>query len=192
MLSRIRKWWTVKSSSVSVTYTDQHAARLGALRADLNEAMRSLAQEQAVWDKLKDRSDPESHQQRTVIAPRIIDLQAQVKRLSDGTAVTERAIEANKVLFAKYVPLIETAQAETEAVLHAFGDDARVKHFLLLSLEIDRLTNALLHGTGDRQFRRACVDPFNALRSAARDVLDACERERLMRSANSMHKKTAV
>jgi hypothetical protein len=184
MFKTLREWIgggpqtrpVVASAASPITYTDATVDRLRLLEQQRTDTGRALACEQAAWDRVKEQADPAAHQGRTVMAPRIIELEAGVSRLSAEIAHVEEAMRGNAARAGDYAQAVADSEAWLTPLLHQLPSDADLERAYRASRDLDHRASELLRGTGDRRFRRAAVDPYSALRDALSDRLRVLDR----------------
>ena len=176
------------ASPTPISFTDQHVARLAAVRRELTTTRARLVAAEARWRTLKARGDdPEVEQACADLRPTLLDLRQQVQTLAAEEAATEQAVTATAALAVQYAALVEETTARFQPLFEAvarltpavIADSYRASH------ELDRRAYELLQQSGDRTFRRAACDPYMALREKLEACLKQVDRQRLLRSVGT-------
>jgi hypothetical protein len=171
------------TTPTAIEYVSEEVTRLNRIRRDHTEARSRLAKEEARWERLRERTDPEAHQLRDDLGPRILELRTRVAALAAEETATEQAVVQTTQLVAEYAALAGDTTAQFQPLFDAVARVTPdvVSNMYARSRELDHRALELLGRTGDRQFRRPLCDPYSQLRDGLTEALRVVERQRLMR-----------
>lgn len=145
--------------------------------------------------------DPEATARRASLDTAIAAVNHEVQMLSDALPAAEaREAEARAreqaaalaKLRGDYMNLTAAGQEWLATVLPRLPTDAEIDAARTRSRELAKLASALYSSTGDRQFHRAAVDPFDELRGALLERLARIDRVRRIGLPTELAQETPV
>ena len=167
----------------ALRFADAHIAELEHVRRALVETRAALARAESRWEAVKARDDPEAHEARLGVGPRLLELRATMRRLT----LDEQRLEQTISETARQVEVYAVFAVETTTRFRPVFDavaqltPAAIRDIYTASRELDRMANDALARTGDRTaFRRPVCDPFRDLKDALTECVKQLDRQRLL------------
>ncbi len=187
MMAMMKRWTSRERPAVPevpevIEFTDHHVVILERARAQLTEARARLAREESRWTKLQARGDdPETDLARRTVGPEILALRQAVVRLAAEEVAEEATIRTTITRAAEYAAASTAAAAWIDPIVALLPTADQITRALKLSQDLNRRAAELRERSGDRQFRKALVDPFAEIHAALEEALRQVERRRLSR-----------